>query len=303
MARLNSGTRIFGTANVDTTLLVGTVAASNSSSPTSGSLLVTGGIGATGNIYAAGNVVVTSGINSTSNTTGALLVTGGAGISGNVWAFSVNTATTVTTPLLVASSITTNTGVFSGGSVATSNLTGTLLITNNGGLGVTGNIWAGNVYVANTGAATSLQTGVLQVAGGAAIQGNVYVGGNVVAGGIGFTDGSLAFSSNICATMAIVGGANGIYYFTGYAPRAMTIRLLNGQIIGGTGGGEANVTIFIGSSNVGGMNNLAINSTSSLLQTSTPTNNQIAFGSTVYASISNSSIDSTATALLTLLMN
>lgn len=49
MAKLQSNTRIYGTATIDTSLTIsGNVA---STSNTTGSLIVTGGIGATGNVY------------------------------------------------------------------------------------------------------------------------------------------------------------------------------------------------------------------------------------------------------------
>jgi hypothetical protein len=51
MAKLSSGTRIYGTANVDNLLFVGGVTSANATNTTSGSLQVTGGVGITGNLY------------------------------------------------------------------------------------------------------------------------------------------------------------------------------------------------------------------------------------------------------------
>ena len=57
MALLLSGTRIYGTANVDSVLVVGNVTPNTSTSNTTGSLVVNGGIGISGNVYSS-NVYV-----------------------------------------------------------------------------------------------------------------------------------------------------------------------------------------------------------------------------------------------------
>ena len=54
MALLKSGTRIYGNATVDTELSINGNA--NSTSNTTGALIVTGGIGLTGNIFSSGNI-------------------------------------------------------------------------------------------------------------------------------------------------------------------------------------------------------------------------------------------------------
>jgi hypothetical protein len=56
MAQLLSGTRIYGTANIDTTLYINGTTVANSN--TTGSLQVLGGAGITGNLY-TGNVYIT----------------------------------------------------------------------------------------------------------------------------------------------------------------------------------------------------------------------------------------------------
>jgi len=58
MAKLLTGTRVYGTANVDSVLRVGNTTPVNSTSNTTGSLIVTGGVGITGNVY-TGNIVIT----------------------------------------------------------------------------------------------------------------------------------------------------------------------------------------------------------------------------------------------------
>ena len=51
MAKLQSNTRIYGTANIDSILVVGNITPNNSTTTTTGSLQVTGGVGITGNLY------------------------------------------------------------------------------------------------------------------------------------------------------------------------------------------------------------------------------------------------------------
>ena len=58
MAKLLTGTRIYDTANVDSVLRVGNTTPVNSTSNTTGSLIVTGGVGVSGNLY-SGNIVIT----------------------------------------------------------------------------------------------------------------------------------------------------------------------------------------------------------------------------------------------------
>lgn len=83
MAKLLSGTRIYGTATVDTQLFVS--GTSVSTSTTTGALQVVGGIGVGSGMYVGGVITATSIVSSTSTTTGALQVIGGVGIGGNLW--------------------------------------------------------------------------------------------------------------------------------------------------------------------------------------------------------------------------
>jgi hypothetical protein len=53
MAKLQSGTIIYGTADIQSTLSVGTQSSNNSTSNTTGSLVVSGGVGVSGNVYAS----------------------------------------------------------------------------------------------------------------------------------------------------------------------------------------------------------------------------------------------------------
>ena len=95
MAKLQSGTRIYGTANVDSHLAVGgtlfTTGGTASTSNTTGSIVVTGGIGVTGNIYSTG--IVTG----TFSGSGASLTGTATGLTSNVANYeSITTATTGT---------------------------------------------------------------------------------------------------------------------------------------------------------------------------------------------------------------
>lgn len=69
MAKLQSGTRIYGTANIDSVLIVGNVTSNNTTAANTGSLQVYGGTSVTGNVFAGGDAVV--GANDGSPLTGA----------------------------------------------------------------------------------------------------------------------------------------------------------------------------------------------------------------------------------------
>ena len=62
MAKLLTGTRVYGTANVDSVLRVGNTTPVNSTSNTTGSLIVTGGVGVSGNIYVGGTSAGSNGV-------------------------------------------------------------------------------------------------------------------------------------------------------------------------------------------------------------------------------------------------
>ena len=70
-----------GNANIGGTVRISN--GTNSTSSTSGSLVVLGGLGITGNAFIGGTTTITSGTNSFSTATGALVVNGGLGITGN----------------------------------------------------------------------------------------------------------------------------------------------------------------------------------------------------------------------------
>jgi hypothetical protein len=78
MAKLQSNTRIYGTANIDSTLIVGQITASSSVSTNTGTIQIIGGMGVSGNVYAAN--IYANGIYSSS--TGLPLGGGGSGTIG-----------------------------------------------------------------------------------------------------------------------------------------------------------------------------------------------------------------------------
>jgi len=129
----------------------------NSSSTSTGSLVVVGGLGITGNANIGGTVRITNTTNSSSTTTGALVVNGGAGITGNA---NIGGTVRITN--------TTNSSSITSGALSV-----------NGGLGVTGNAFiGGTVNITNTTAATSVSSAALVVSGGLGVQGDLFVAAN-----------------------------------------------------------------------------------------------------------------------------
>jgi len=82
MALLKSNTIIYGTANVQGNLTVGSVFSNTSVSNTTGSLIVVGGVGITGNLY-TGNIVLAA-ANSITFGDGTVQTTAGGGGSTNL---------------------------------------------------------------------------------------------------------------------------------------------------------------------------------------------------------------------------
>ena len=188
-------------------------------SGTTGALVVTGGIATGNNLFVTGstwtgNIGVTEARASTSTTTGALTVAGGAGIVGNLHVggtiFGVaNTA--INASNVTVSSVSTNGTLFLAFVDATS---GNLSVRTNSSVNVnpsTGTVFAtaleidnlarfGSATILDTTAATSATSGALQVAGGAGVAGNLYVGGSI-------------FGANLTATtIATQAAVTGTYY-------------------------------------------------------------------------------------------
>jgi len=145
------------------------------------------------------NVSITSPTNSTGTTTGALVVTGGVGIGGNLYVSGKIVAqelniqlTTVTTTVVVTDDIISTYNTTN----STSTNSGALQVA--GGAGIGGNIYVGGsgsfknaVSINTTTASTSTITGALQVVGGIGVGGSVYVGNRV--GFVGTTRASVVY--------------------------------------------------------------------------------------------------------------
>ena len=188
-------------------------------SGTTGALVVTGGIATGNNLFVTGstwtgNISVNDTRASTSTATGALTVAGGAGVAGNLHVggtiFGVaNTA--INASNVTVSAVSTNGTLFLAFVDATS---GNLSIRTNSSVNVnpsTGTVFAtaleidnqarfGSAVVLDTTAATSTASGALQVAGGAGIAGNLYVGGSI-------------FGANLTATTISAQAATSGTYF------------------------------------------------------------------------------------------
>ena len=152
MAKLLSGTRIYGTATVDTQILLnGSISAS---STTTGALQVVGGVGIGGAVYIGQTSYINNSQILTSSTFGQFIT---SGVS------SVNAGTDT--------AINTSTGAVTIWNTSTlQSITGRGSSTNYA------------ITLQNTTNATSTTTGALQVQGGVGIGGNLYVGSSATIG-------------------------------------------------------------------------------------------------------------------------
>jgi hypothetical protein len=145
---------------------------------------------ATYGIFRTGAIRLNGNATNTGNTnTGDLQVLGGVGVGGSVFVAGVVTATSFTGSL--TGNATSATNIIGGSpgqihyqsapnttSFISSGTTGTVLVANYSGSPT----WQNTLTLAGTTAATSTQTGALQVAGGAGIGGNLYAGGFISVG-------------------------------------------------------------------------------------------------------------------------
>lgn len=170
-----------------------------------------------------GSTTFTAGIASNSKTSGSLVVTGGVGVSGSIYSDNINavsnlTANTASINTMVVETFTANNiigtiqntpigtitasdGVFTTltannttsltkNQASTSTTTGTLIVT--GGVGVSGNVYAGGIQntpigntVRNSGAFTSLTANNVVTFNSGALSANTTSGAVVVTGGLG----------------------------------------------------------------------------------------------------------------------
>ena len=144
MAKLLTGTRIYGTGTVDTQLFVS--GSANASSTLTGALQIVGGVGIGGNLYVGGTI--------------------NASVTGIVsTATSIALGTAGQVPYQTGPGVTSFFGPGTAGNVLVSN-------------GTTAPTYNNTLTLAGTTAASSTNTGALQVRGGVGVGGNLYVGGN-----------------------------------------------------------------------------------------------------------------------------
>lgn len=203
MAKLLSGSRIYGNATVDTFLVVSGTTVSTST--TTGALTVGGGAGFGGNLYAAGNAVI--GGNLQLGASGYITTTPGS--NANITIDPDGVGDVVFTP---------NTEVFiQSNANATSKTVGALVVT--GGISTQGNIysnaiytttglyWAGNNNVINIGTSGGTPVGVSGAiqynSGGTLAAANLiyYSGNNTVV-----ANANVEATSNVSGTFQVIGG-------------------------------------------------------------------------------------------------
>jgi hypothetical protein len=183
MAKLLTGTRIYGTANVDSVLRVGNTTPVNSTSNTTGSIVVTGGVGITGNVY-TGNIVITgttsNGITFADGTRQTTAATGGGGGGASPSGYLANT-------IIVANS----TGFLSNSNAFFTQSNSTIIFDR-----------SSPVLIQNTTSSVSTTTGALVVSGGLGV--SDYVSAQY---GLRFGAGILQ-STNMTFGNGNYGGAN-----------------------------------------------------------------------------------------------
>jgi hypothetical protein len=207
MAKLQSGTRIYGTGTVDTKLIVSGNEISISTE--TGALVVAGGVGIGGDLYVGGGIVadrliiqyttittqviVTDDIIATANTTnatgtdtGALIVGGGVGIGRDLWVGGTiysGGSIVVTTSSIKDNAVV---DIVAGTDTAVVSLDGTVTVWNTSTLqSVTerGNSTDQIVFFTAPGNSTGINSGTIVISGGVGIGQDLYVGGRVYSQG------------------------------------------------------------------------------------------------------------------------
>jgi len=217
-----------------------------STSSTSGVLIVSGGIGIAANIYVggnstiSGNLTITKNTETTSLTSGALIISnGGLGVTtGNIYVGgniniqkTTDSSSTNSGVLLVSGGVGIAKSLFIGNNVdisrnlivrggfatgfpqeSTSNTTGSLIVS--GGVGIYANVFVGgNITITRTVDAVDCSSGVFIVSGGAGIVKNMIVGGNIIIGNnILPKVNSTSTNSGALIVSGGVGIANDLYF-------------------------------------------------------------------------------------------
>jgi hypothetical protein len=147
---------------------------------------------------------VTTTTNSTSTNSGAIIVAGGGGFGGDIWAANIysNGEQVVTTGTIGSFGVS---GIQAGTDTAVANLLGNVVLVWNTSTLETvtsrGNSTTSTIFINNSTASTSTDSGALVIAGGVGIGENLNVGNSVSAGG--------QFSGNYADGYVIVATANG----------------------------------------------------------------------------------------------
>lgn len=155
----------------------------DSTSTSTGTLVIRGGVGILGSLYVGGSVKMLCTYETTSSSTGSLIIDGGVGINGNLF---VNGSLNTPEDKIVTSQY-----ILTGTDTSTSETTGTVTVV--GGVGVAkhfnvgGNIMINNADVVDyditrTSDSTSTSTGVLTVLGGMGVMKTMSVGQNITLG-------------------------------------------------------------------------------------------------------------------------
>ena len=243
----------------------------NSSSTSTGSLVIAGGLGFTGNAFIGGTTTITNLTSSSSTSSGSLVLNGGLGISGNAFIGGTTTVTNLTSSSSVSSgSLVLNGGLgisgnaFIGGTTTITNLTssssvssGSLVI--RGGLGISGNAFiGGTTTITNLTSSSSVSSGSLVLNGGLGISGNAFIGGTTnitnTTNSTSTTSGALTVNGGIGITgNAFIGGTTSITNTTASTSNASGALVVSGGVgIGQSlfvGGNISNANYFYSGGN------------------------------------------------------
>ena len=190
----------FNVSQSGASTFTGQITSSNSTQSTStstGALVVAGGVGIAQNLNIAGTEKITNTTSSTSSSSGALVITGGVGIGENL---NVN-----------GNTILTGTEKITNSTSSTSSTSGALVVTGGVGIGenlnVNGNtILAGTEKITNTSSSISSTSGALVITGGVGIGENLNVYGNTILTGTEKIINSTTSNSSTSGALVITGG-------------------------------------------------------------------------------------------------
>ena len=204
MAKLLGGTRIYGTATIDTVLFVNSSTASTSTN--SGALQVVGGIGVGGNSVVGGSLTACGLINGASCMvlSSTFAANQGLTVSSSGEIGRINGSLYLTGGGFGSSCL----GVSMPGAAFVNSASACIYGGSGGGVHLIGGPGSGDVYVTKSTVTTSTTSGALQVAGGLGV-----VGGGVFGGTVTATNFVGAFSGTITGTATtatnLAGGTTG----------------------------------------------------------------------------------------------